>query len=122
MENKNKPTGFRLTDDTYVRTKAGSSEIIIEQFNMSVGDIVEVTLDKKEVNDLYRKLNKSNKISRRLFVDYKERGYQHAYREVGFIDFKLSEIDEEEVDYQRGILASCHGCTSEEITDIKFHF
>ena len=119
---ENKPTEFKLNDDTYIRGKADSNEIIIEQFNMRIGDIVEVTLDKKEVNNLYKKLNKSNKILRRLFVDYKERGYQHACREVGLIDFKLSEIDKEAVEYQRELLASYYGCNPEEITDIKFHF
>lgn len=43
-------------------------------------------------------------------------------REVGYIDFKLSELNEEDVICQKEFLAQAYRCKPEDITEIIFHF
>lgn len=64
----------------------------------------------------------AKKILRKLYADYKVKGHPHMHREIGYIDFKISEIEEEDVVCIREFLAQDFRCKPEEITDIVFHF
>ena len=64
----------------------------------------------------------AKKILRKLYADYKVKGHPHMHREIGYIDFKLSDIGEEDVACVREFLAQDFRCKQEEITDIVFHF
>lgn len=62
------------------------------------------------------------RIMRVLYVDYKVKGSEHLNLPVGEIDFKLSEIEDEDYICQQELIAEFHHCDKNDVEIIKFHF